>query len=231
MSGVTTNLAFLRALTASDAVRSGRYDTTFIERELESLLESHRGTSVEPLMLASAFAVSAGLRGETCGAFCRCAALARSTYDVSCGSSDPEPSASLPFLSRGGTGLAEFHVGLGLSIADRDLFLPRLIGLVSCGFAAAFPLKPSGLYHPTRAQTFRYSSTNSQSAISCFFSMTESSAANSACQCSRLPGSRRRRLRATRLAARRSGRARSDPAERSRRSPCLRASERCVPAS
>ena len=58
MSGVTTNLAFLRALTASEAVRSGRYDTTFIERELESLLESHRGTSLEPLMLASAFAVS-----------------------------------------------------------------------------------------------------------------------------------------------------------------------------
>jgi acetyl-CoA carboxylase biotin carboxylase subunit len=56
--GVTTNLAFLRALAASDAVRSGRYDTTFIERELELLIGNHRGTSVEPLALASAFAVA-----------------------------------------------------------------------------------------------------------------------------------------------------------------------------
>jgi acetyl-CoA carboxylase biotin carboxylase subunit len=58
VSGVTTNLAFLRALAESDALRSGRYDTGFIERELGSLLENHRGSTIDPLSLASAFAVA-----------------------------------------------------------------------------------------------------------------------------------------------------------------------------
>jgi acetyl-CoA carboxylase biotin carboxylase subunit len=58
VGGVTTNLAFLRSRAASDAVRSGRYDTTFIERELGTLLEQRRGAAVEPLMLASALAVA-----------------------------------------------------------------------------------------------------------------------------------------------------------------------------
>jgi acetyl-CoA carboxylase biotin carboxylase subunit len=58
VTGVTTNLAFLRALAASDAVSSGHYDTTFIERELAGLLESHRGAAVDPTALASAFAVA-----------------------------------------------------------------------------------------------------------------------------------------------------------------------------
>ncbi len=62
--GVTTNLRFLRALVASDAVSTGQYDTTFIEGKLDSLLENHRGAAVDPAALAGAFAVAQAREDE-----------------------------------------------------------------------------------------------------------------------------------------------------------------------
>ena len=67
VTGISTNLELLERLVASPAVRSGDYDTTFVERELASLLAStpNGGPSDEVLAAAAAALVARREERET----------------------------------------------------------------------------------------------------------------------------------------------------------------------
>jgi acetyl/propionyl-CoA carboxylase alpha subunit len=65
VTGLSTNLDLLERLVASAGVESGDYDTTFVERELASLLASEPERAHSDATLAAAAAAFAAQRDAT----------------------------------------------------------------------------------------------------------------------------------------------------------------------